>query len=213
MGRNSNSRDFLRFPEDVKEAADYVMTWALSNSEGDIKTSPLTAAINLISCNLRETVSKDAAAKPDGRTVQYGARIAAVHPESGDYLAAGPWTYGLEGMEGVWRYVSETAWQLYDGLEAMPLELTEADLSERTNTARVAMSRRADGVAVIRVRFTWQKKFERKNIRRGADPNEVLSTTWSPQSAQVNIWIGPTDHARAMDQTERAARHPLAYTE
>lgn len=210
---NGRGKAHLRWSPEHAEAAKFLLDWAFENTVPDVKTSHLSAALSLINSNMREGVAAEQQAAPDGRKTIYGARIAAVHPESGDYLAAGPWTYGLEGMEGVWRYVSETAWQLYEGLEAMPLELTEADLAERTNTARVAMSRRADGVAVIRVRFTWQKKFERKNIRRGADPNEVLATTWSPQAAQVNIWIGPTDAARAMDQAERAARHPLAYTE
>lgn len=212
MGRHA-SKAHLRWPDDVAEAADYVLKWALENSAATVDRSALSAATGLIVANLNETVRQQAAAAPDGRKTIYGVRIAAVHPESGDYLAAGPWTYGVEGMDGVWKYVADNAWQLYEGLEAMPLELTEADLSERTNTARVAMSRRADGVAVIRVRFTWQKKHERKNIRRGADPNEVVATSWSTQAAQVNVWIGPTDAARAMDQAERAARHPLAYTE
>lgn len=167
----------------------------------------------MINGNYKADAIKDGLDKPDGRTALYGVRIAAVHPESGDYLAAGPWTYGIVGMDGVWKYVSENAWQLYEGMEAMPIELTEADLNERTNTARVAMSRRADGVAVIRVRFSWQKKYERKNIRRGADPNEVVATSWSTQAAQVNVWIAPTEAAHAMDAAERAARHPLAYTE
>lgn len=210
---NGRGKSHLRWSAEHDEAAKFLLGWALENTTPDMKTSHLSAALALINSNMREQVNETQVAAPDGRKTQYGVRIAAVHPESGDYLAAGPWTYGVEGMEGVWKYVAENAWQLYEGLEAMPLELTEADLSERTNTARVAMSRRADGVAVIRVRFTWQKKHERKNIRRGADPNEVIATSWSTQAAQVNIWIGPTDAARAMDQAERAARHPLAYTE
>jgi hypothetical protein len=212
MGRASG-RAHMRWTPEHDEAAEFLLNWALENTQPDVKNSHLSLALALINSNIRESIAAKHQAAPDGRKTIYGVRLAAVHPESGDYLAAGPWTYGLEGMEGVWKYVADNAWQLYEGMEAMPIELTEADLSERTNTARVAMSRRADGVAVVRVRFTWQKKFERKNIRRGADPNEVVATHWSPQPSQVNIWIAPTDAARAMDAAERAARHPLAYTE
>lgn len=212
MGRAA-SKAHLRWTAEHDEAAKFLLDWALANTQPDLKNSHLSLALGLINSNIRESVAGEHEAAPDGRKAIYGARIAAVHPESGDYLAAGPWTYGLEGMEGVWKYVADTAWQLYDGLEAMPLELTQADLSERTNTARVAMSRRADGVAVIRVRFTWQKKIERKSLRRGENQGQVIAEHWVPQEAQVNIWIGPTDAARAMDVAEKAARHPLAYTE
>lgn len=210
---NGRGKAHLRWEPEHAEAAKFLLDWALENTQPDVRTSHLSAALALINSNMREQVNEGQVAAPDGRKTIYGARIAAVHPESGDYLGAGPWTYGLEGMEGVWKYVADTAWQLYEGMEAMPLELTEADLSERTNTARVAMSRRADGVAVIRVRFTWQKKYVRKNFRRDADPNAEAPVSWSPQQAQVNIWIAPTEAARAMDQAERAARHPLAYLE
>lgn len=212
MGRYKTS-EVVRWPPEVKEAAKFVMDWALDNSEASVTQPLLSAALAVINGNYKADAIKDGLDKPDGRTALYGVRIAAVHPESGDYLAAGPWTYGLAGMDAVWKYVSENAWQLYEGMEAMPIELTEADLRERTNTARVAMSRRADGVAVVRVRFSWQKKYERKNIRRGADPSEVVATSWSTQAAQVNVWIAPTEAARAMDVAERAARHPLAYLE
>jgi len=209
---NGRARDYIRWPEDIAAKANEVLQWAMAHSEGSVDKSPLTVALSLMTQNLREDAKKTEVAKPDGRTVSYGARIAAVHPQTGDYIAAGPWVYGLQGMDAVWKYVSDTAWQLYEGMEALPIELGIGDLTERTNTARVAMSRRADGVAVIRVRFVWQKKREKRNLRRGAEA-EPTQITWEPQEAQVNVWIGPHDEARAMDQAEKAARHPLAYND
>lgn len=211
MGRAS-SKAHLRWPPEVAEQGRAILEWAMANTEGDLERSPMAAACSLILSNLREDAREAAARKPDGRTVSYGARIAAVHPQTGDYIAAGPWVYDLQGMDAVWKYVSETAWQLYEGMDALPIELGVGDLTERTNTARVAMSRRADGVAVIRVRFVWQKKREKRNLRRGME-NEPTQVTWEPQEAQVNVWIGPKDEAKAVDQAEKAARHPLAYND
>ena len=209
MGR-ANSKAHLRWPADIAEQGRAILNWALANSTGDMAKSPMTAACTLILSNLREDISEVAGAKPDGRTVKYGVRLAAIHPQTGDYLDFYPWQFDVEGMEGVWHFASEYGWQLFTGLEALPIELTQSDLSDRTNTARVAMSRRADGIAVIRVRFQWQKKHERRNFKRGADPNEVLRTTWSTESAQLNIWIGPNDEAKALADKEAAVRHPLS---
>jgi len=208
MGRAS-SKAHLRWPAEIAEHGRAVLDWALANSAGDIAKSPMAAACALILSNLREDISEVSGAKPDGRTVKYGVRLAAVHPQTGDYLAFYPWQFDIAGMDGVWRFVSENGWQLFDGLEAMPIELTLADLSDRTNTARVAMSRRADGIAVIRVRFQWQKKHERRNLRRDANPDDVR-VTWTTENAQLNVWIGPNDAAKAMETQEIAVRHPLS---
>lgn len=211
MGRY-RAKNHLRWPPELQAHADVLMDWAFANSSANLTTTALAAAIALVQANLKEGAKANLEEAPDGRTVEYGVRLAAVHPDGGDYLAAGPWTYGIHGMDEVWNYVSATAWQLYDGMDAVPLELQIGDLNARTNTARVAMSRRADGVAVIRVRFGWQKKREKRNLRRGME-NEPVQIVYEPQQAQLNIWIGPKDQALAMDQAERAARHPLAYTE
>ncbi len=210
MGRNSNSRNFIRMPPDVREAADYMMQWALRESAADLTTSPLSAAIHLVSCNLREAAQSAKEAGSDGRLTRYGVRCVAVHPQHGDYEAVGPWVYGLEGMSAVWEYVSGVAQQLYEGMPALPPELSAADLGERTNTARVAMSRRLDGVAVIRVRFTYQRCFEVGQVYpKGYEGPKERKTTWSPQPAQLNIWIGPEHAAQALDNAERAAHHVL----
>jgi hypothetical protein len=120
--------------------------------------------------------------------------------------------FDIPGMDAVWRYVSEHAWQLYDGMDAPPMELLFANLVERTNTARVAMSRRSDGVSVLRVRFQWHKRREKRNLRRDAAPDDV-QVTYEAQDAQVNVWIGTTDDAKELRVQERAAKHPLAEEE
>jgi len=205
----ARSKAHLRWPADVAQHAQALLDWALSNSDGDIARSPMTAACALILSNLREDINETAAAKPDGRTTMYGVRIAAVDPRTQDYVAASPWSFDVPGMDAVWRYVSENAWYLYDGMDGPPMELGLAELSERTNTARVAMSRRADGVAVIRVRFQWQKKREKRNLRRGAAADDV-QVSYEPCDAQINIWIGPNLEAKDMQAKERAAKHALA---
>lgn len=208
MGRYKTN-DVVRWPPEVRASAKIVMDWALENAEVSVTQNLLSATLAIINGNYKLDAINDGLDKPDGRSASYGVRLAAVHPETGDYIAAFPWQHDISGMDGVWRYVSETAWQLYDGMEAMPIELTQEDLAERTNTARVAMSRRADGVAVIRVRFQWEKKREKRNFRRDADPNDV-KVFWHTEQAQLNVWIGVKDDARDMEAKEKAARHPLA---
>lgn len=204
-----SSKAYVRWPPEVAQANKAVLEWCMANSTATPEVSALSAAIALMTANTREDFRDKRAEAPDGRTVKYGARFATVNPKTGDFLGAGPWTYDLQGMDAVWRYVSETAWQLFDGMEALPIELTHADLSERTNVARVSMSRRADGVAVIRVRFTYQKRQERRSLKRGSDANEV-TVFYTPEPAQLNIWVGPNEKAREIDTVERASRHPLA---
>jgi len=208
MGR-AHSKAHIRWPAEIAEHGRTILDWALTNSAGDMERSPMTAACALILSNLREDIKETTEAKPDGRTVKYGVRMAAVHPQTGDFLAFYPWQFDVAGMDSVWRFVSENGWQLFDGLDVMPLELTLADLIDRTNTARVAMSRRADGIAIIRVRFQWQKKRERRNLRRDADPDDV-KVSWDTCDAQLNVWIGPNEAAKELEAKEIAVRHPLS---
>jgi hypothetical protein len=114
------------------------------------------------------------------------------------------------GVTAVWQYVADNAPALYSDVACPPVELSMAELQRRTQAVRVAMSRRVDGVAIVRISFARRALVVRRSVLR-EDYGAVISQTTVDTPSQVNVWIGRADKACKLDADERRHNHPLVY--
>lgn len=199
---NGRSRDHIKFPPELLPQAQAVLDWAIENAAPNMHKALIPSVLNLIRGNmveLMDQMSKDAnSISGDRRVTAYGARI--VLQKGDDLEGASPWRYGLGGLDAVWQYAAQTVKEAH-GLKDCPTGTSPAELKARENTTRVAMSRKANGIAAIRVEYPVME--EHKSVRRGGE------STWIPAMFNIRIDIGAEGNARALDLSERDARSPL----
>jgi len=141
----------------------------------------------------------------DGRSVPYSVRLVLYRADSMDLEDASPWVHDLVGMDAVWDMVENMSTfvaQEMLGVAACPTELTAAELASKTNSVRVSMSRKKNGVAAHRVNFAVMTGGARM----------TKDAQGRPVSWQMHLDIGKTEAARVLERLEIENGSPLVRT-
>jgi len=173
-----------------------VYDWALENVESDnVTTTEFSAAASFIRKRLKQLVLEGKTSEGDSRTVEYWCKVV-FESSTGEAEAISPWEPNFIGLNAVWDWVSSQAEMVY-GLT--PMALRRDELRALSSTARVYMSRRQEGVAPMRVSFSYVESVP--GLREGQMEKRTHTGT-------LLVWIARPPEALAFEKLEREGGSP-----
>lgn len=202
--------NFIHTPPELQPALAALYDWALTQTASVGTRSHASAAIMLVTQNVRAYANSNVttAAVKDARQSAYSVRVV-LHKPDGDIDDCSPWEHGIVGLDAVWSYIEELGPSIHEprGITACPTELTAVALKDRENTTRVTMSRKANKIAAIRVPHAVIKQ-KGGLVQRHADGTST-QMKGKPEAWVLRIDVGPFEAGMALDKAERENGSPL----
>lgn len=164
--------------------------------------TPKAMHATLLKAAVNEHLKAYASNPMDRRTTLYSCRLVLCKSPSDEVVEVSPWQHGLTGLAGVWQCTHQMMTELAEmlwGFKAAPPELALPELEAKSGSARVAMSRKKNGVAAIRVPFSTMT-----GGARLVPGGPARAEDWV-----LRIDVGTFDAARELDQIEREQGSPL----
>lgn len=187
--------------EEIREHAEKLVDGILR----DYPTLPKPAAYSLVMSVVRPLFKAYINASPtDGRSTAYSVRLVLHKETTNEIVITAPWEHNVIGLDNVWHYVHGMAAELAEMLWKLPCppELSLDELKARTPTARVSMSRKANGVAAVRFPFQTLTGVSSIKPRAPGEPGR-------PEGWVLRVDVGPLEAGRALEAEEIATGSPL----